>query len=46
MTKDERKEFERISNAPSPNPRYRGMTPLEIARVLLKPAKKQVKPAN
>ena len=32
-----RTEFEGISNALSPNPRYPGMTPLEIAWALLKP---------
>lgn len=34
-----RTEFEGKSNASSPNPRYQGMTPPEIARALLKPRK-------
>ena len=38
-----RADFERISNASSPNPRYQGKSPLEIARALLRPTKKAVK---
>ncbi len=39
-------EFDRISNTPSPNPRYGGKTPLEIARALMRPTKKMPKAAK
>ena len=35
--KQPQKEFDRVSNTPSPNPRYGGKTPLELARMLLRP---------
>ena len=34
-------EFERISNAPSPNPRYAGLSVIEAARLLMRPAKER-----
>ena len=41
-----RKKFDRISNAPSPNPRCEGMTPLEIAWTSMRPVKKSAKAAK
>ena len=39
-------EFDRVMNTPSPNPRYGGMTPLEVTRALLRTGKKKIKPGD
>ena len=41
--KERQAELDRISWIPSPNPRYQGMSPLEIAWALLQPTKKTTK---
>ncbi|MXZ04724.1 MAG: S8 family serine peptidase [Rhodothermaceae bacterium] len=39
-------EFDHVMNTPSPNPRYNGITPLEVVRVLRKAARKPTKGIN
>ncbi len=41
LTEEERKALVREwSNTPSPNPRYQGLTPAEVAKALRKPPRK------
>ena len=39
-------EFDRVMNAPSPNPRYGGRTPMELVKVLLNTPRKKIKPGD
>jgi hypothetical protein len=39
--KQQQAEFERISNAPSPNPRYAGLSVIEATRRLLRTVPKK-----